>query len=122
MSSTLSDIKRSKKESLLFREISRLFMQTVLDDKRLDGFFVNRVQLSPDKGMCNVFIYSSMGKAAFDNVIDVLKLYKPSLRKAVSQALPSRYTPELKFVFDEQFDKQAKINDLIEKLKEEGQL
>ena len=117
-----SDIKRSKKESLLLREISRLFMQTVLDDPRLAGLFVNRVQLSPDRGMCTVFIYSSAGKEAFDEVFDTLKLYKPSLRKAVAHAMQSRYTPELKFVFDGQQDKQSKLNDLIEKLKDEGQL
>ena len=34
-----SSIKKSQKESLLFRAISQLFNQTMLDDKKLEGLF-----------------------------------------------------------------------------------
>lgn len=122
MSASPSDIKRSKKESQLLREISKLFMQTVLDDSRLDGLFVNRVQLSPDRGMCTVYLFTNKGKEFFDTSLETLKLYKPSLRRAISQLLPSRYTPDLRFAYDAQFEKQEKIDALFNKLKDEGQL
>jgi len=51
----VSKIKRSQKESLLLREISRLLHQLSLEDTELGGLFVNRVELSKNKGMC--FIY-----------------------------------------------------------------
>lgn len=48
----------------------------------------------------------------------VLKLYKPSLRKALSK-LPSRYAPELIFKYDEELEKQMKLEELMDKVKEQ---
>ena len=114
--SSVSTIKRAQKESLLFREISRLFMQTALDDTRLQGLCVNRVKLSPDKGVCTVYFYTAQGPEYFDQLLDVLKLYKPSLRKALASTIRSRYVPELIFAFDTHFEKQCRIETLISSL------
>ena len=45
----VSIIKKNQKEALLFREIATLFQATTWENKALNGFFVNRVELSPDK-------------------------------------------------------------------------
>ena len=97
-------------------------MQTTLDDPRLRDVFVNRVELSPDKGACYVFFYTAQGKDHFSDVLEFLKLYKPSLRKAIAHTLNGRYTPELIFRFDEQYEKQMKIENLLEKIKVDDQL
>ncbi len=120
MTSSLSHIKRSQKESLLFREISQLFLQATLDDPRLEGLFVNRVQLSPDKGLCTVFFYTPQGEEAFKEKRSILTLYKPSLRKALATSIRSRYTPNLSFKFDTQFEKHQRLEELIEQVKEKG--
>ncbi len=117
--SRVHDIKKAQKESYLLRTISQLFMRTAIDDPRLKDIFINRVDLSPDKGTCTVLFYTVHGKEYFRDILEVLKLYKPSMRKALSQELQSRYTPELVFKFDEQFEKQQKIEQLIEKVKVE---
>lgn len=117
MSSSVSNVKRAQKESLFFREISQLFMQTAMDDQRLQGIFVNRVQLSPDKGLCTVFFYTSQGEEYFNQVLPVLTLYKPSLRKALASTVKGRYVPDLLFKFDKQFEKQQRIEELIEKVR-----
>jgi len=118
---TVSDIKRSQRESLLMRTIAQLFQQTAMDDSRLSAVFVNRVQLSADKGCCTVYFYSTGGKEKFDEVLDILRVYKPSVRKALATTLNSRYTPELVFKFDEQFEKTLHIEKLFEKAKETDQ-
>ncbi|MFA6065755.1 MAG: ribosome-binding factor A [Candidatus Babeliaceae bacterium] len=119
--SSVSDIKRAQKESALLRIISNLFMQTALDDNRIKDVFVNRVTLSPDKGSCFVFFYSPKGEEYFHEMLKILILYKPSLRKAVAQSLQARYTPELIFKFDHHFEKTLKIEQLIDKAKGEDQ-
>lgn len=113
-----SAIKRAQKESLIQQEISKLLFQLMLDDTRLQGLFVNRVKLSPDKSVCTVFFYAANGRAEFDEKLGSLILYKPSLRKAISQIIPSRYVPEFIFKFDDQFEKQKRIDELLEKVKE----
>lgn len=114
---TVHHIKKSQRESLLLRAIAHLFQQTALDDSRLSSIFVNRVELSPDKGCCTVYFYTADGKQKFKELLEVLKLYKPSLRKALADSLKTRYTPELVFRFDEQFEKTLHIEKLFEKAK-----
>lgn len=119
-SASVSDIKRAQKESLLLREISQLFLQASIDEKALQGLSINRVKLSPDKGVCTVYFYTPQGQKFFDEVLPILKLYKPSLRKALSSQIRSRYTPELIFRYDEQYEKIMHIENLLEKVKKEG--
>lgn len=119
MTSSVSTIKKAQKESLLFREISKLFGQTILDDSRLMGLCVNRVKLSPDKGVATVYFYTAQGESHFNELFHVLVLYKPSLRKALAAKINQRYTPELVFKFDQNFEKQCRIESLLEKIKTE---
>lgn len=92
-------------------------MQTTLDDKRLEGIFVNRVKLSDDKGVCIVFFYTPGGLSEFKEKLPFILLYKSSLRKALAQSIDSRYTPELIFKFDDQFEQQQRLENILEKIK-----
>lgn len=74
MSGTVRNIKKAQKESLLFREISRLFMQTAMDDSRLQNVVLSRVTLSDDKGVCYIYFYSYKGKEHFNEVLSVKTL------------------------------------------------
>lgn len=112
-------IKRSQKESSLYRLISELIWQASLENKALQGIMVNRVELSPGKSICNVYFYTPQGKAHFESVLDDLKLYKPSIRKAIADSISARYAVDLVFKFDEQFEKTQRIEELIEKVKRE---
>ncbi len=92
-------------------------MQAALDDPRLNDVMIHRVQLSPDKGVCTVYFYTNQGEEHFKNILNVLVLYRPSLRKALASKIRSRYTPELIFRFDTQFEKQLRIDQLLEEQK-----
>jgi ribosome-binding factor A len=113
-------IKQSQRETQLLREISQLFRKTALDDPRLAGVFINRVQLSPDSGICTAYFYSVEGEEHFNQVLDILKLYRPSLRKALAERINRRYTPDLIFKYDTQFDKHERLEELFEKIKDES--
>lgn len=119
---SISDIKKAQKERVIQREVATLFMQASQDDPELAGIAVTRVELSPDKGMCYVYMYTDKGLDAFKEKLKYLKLFKPSLRKSLADRLKFRYTPDLTFVFDAQYEKEMEINTLFEKLKEEGEL
>jgi ribosome-binding factor A len=114
-------IKKAKKESQLLKELSRLFLQLMLDDHRLQGLTISRVSLSADKSICTIFFYAADGEEFFEQILPILILYKPSLRKSIAQQVPARYTPELVFKYDKKREKQQHLEELIDKLKEEGQ-
>jgi ribosome-binding factor A len=113
-----SAIKRAQKESLLLHVFSELLLQITLDDSRIQGIYVNRVKLSSDKSVCTIFFYTPDGPDTFNEKLGYLLLYKPSLRKAIAQAIPSRYVPELVFKFDDQFEKQQRVDELLDRIKE----
>ena len=92
-------------------------MQLTMNEPSLCDLFVNRVRLSPDKSHCTVYFYTAAGKEAFDEKLQLLILYKPSMRHALSQELQARYTPDLRFAFDDQFEKQQHIENLLDSIK-----
>lgn len=116
-----SIIKKAQRESLLLREISQLFLEKSLEDTELQNLFINRVELSNDKSTCYVFFYSSLGKEVFDRLFPHLKLYKPSLRKALASRIGGRYVPQIYFKFDDKLKKQLDIEHLIEKVSSENE-
>ena len=118
----IQDVKRAQKESFLLREVSTLFLRIALEDKLLHDFYVTRVELSPDKGWCTVFFHTARGFDFFNEHISHLISYKPSLRTALSKSLQSRYTPDLKFAYDQGVDKQNRMEEIFERLKDEGKL
>ena len=119
MTRALSDIRRAQKESLLLRELSSYFLQITMDDPRLKNVTLNRVKLSRDKGVCNLYFFTPNGFAAFQETLPFLILYKPSMRKALAQSINARYTPQLVFKYDESFEKFLEIDALFDSIKEE---
>jgi ribosome-binding factor A len=117
-----SEVRRARKESLLFRELSSFLMRITQNDSLLAGIFVSAVVLSPDKSSCSILFASANGKAYFEEHLGRLILYKPALRKALSQAIQARHTPQLIFKYDERFEKEQKLNTLFDQLKVEGKL
>lgn len=117
----VSEIKRAQKESLLFRELSGLFMKIVMEQPALQLLTLTHVKLSQDKGACSIYFYANGGRQAFEDSMSTLILYKPSMRKALSQSIPGRYTPELIFRFDEQFEKQQRMEKILDTIKTEEQ-
>jgi len=118
-SKTSSETRRAQKESLLRKELSKIFLDVKLNDPSFESIFINRVRLSPDKGTVHVFFYTDKGEQFFKEKFPLLVLYKPSIRKALSQLVSSRYTPQIIFKFDKAFEKQRGIEQLLDKIKEE---
>lgn len=116
------DVKHAQREAFLYREIASLLSRLMANEPQLSGMFINRISLSPDRGLCTVYFYAPAGRDAFKKQLPTLILYKPSLRDAIAKALQSRYTPEIRFAYDDLYDKQRRVEDLIEQLKTEGKL
>ena len=117
--SRISTIKTAQKESVLLRLISQLVHEATLEHPAFAGLYVSRVQLSPGKSNCTVFFYTVQGADHFSALLDDLKLYKPSIRKAIATRVNARYTVDLLFKFDEQFERTQRIEQLLEKVKDE---
>lgn len=115
------EIKREKKKSLFLREITRLVQDLSTDNPMVAQAYVTRVDFSADYGMVYVYFatFNECSEEAFNKVLEQLKLYKPSMRKALAARIPSRYTPDLVFFYDKTKEKEIKINQLLDKVSQE---
>lgn len=118
-SKRVTEIKKAQKEKLLFREISHLFLQLTTDNQLLRDLTISRIALSDDKSICTVYFFSPKGSEHFKEQLELLKLYRPSLRKSIASTIKARYTPDLMFKFDDQYEKGEKITQILDKIKTE---
>lgn len=113
--SRVSSIKQAQKETLFFRELSDLFMRIKLDDSRLTPLTISRVSLSPDRKNITIYLRTHpVDENVYKELLQVLVLYKPSLRTALAKRIPARAVPEILFRYDKNFEKQRRIEELLE--------
>ena len=112
-------IKREQKRSLLLKSISELVRQVAADEPALLPLFVTRIELSRDTGVCYVYFSTHTDRNAFEEGLKILKLYKPSMRKALAGAIQSRYVPQLVFKYDESKEKERRVTNLLDKVQRE---
>ena len=115
------EIKREKKKSLFLHEITTLVQALAGDDPIVARVYVTRVDFSADYGICYVYFstFGEFSESTFNEVLDRLKLYKPSMRKALAERIPGRYTPDLVFFYDKSKEKEFKLNQLLDKVSQE---
>ena len=87
-----------------------------MDHAELRGLTLNRVELSPDKSHCFVYFWCPGGVEEFSTKLEHLKLFKPSLKKAIAQEINSRYVPDIRFRFDAMHEKQQHIESLLDQV------
>ena len=102
----------------MLKEIAALVQEISMDEPKLLTVFITYITLSKDGGICYVYFSTYTNKEAFDEALEILKLYKPSMRKALAQTGHSRYVPNLRFLYDEAKEKERKINKLLDDVSE----
>lgn len=110
-------IRHEQKKSRLLRAVSQLFHSIAFDHKELSTLMVTRVDISADSGICYVFFTSLTAREGFEASFPTLKLFKPSLRSALAREIPSRYVPDLVFMFDDELEKQRGLEALLDTVK-----
>lgn len=122
--STVADVKRERKKSLFLRELS-VFIDTIAEEQpAVREVYLSRLELSADGGICYLYFAAIApldadqpgAEERYVHALDVLKLYRPSLRKALAHGLQARYTPELMFLFDAKREQLDRINELLDKV------
>ena len=97
-----------------------LFRALVREDETFASIFPTRSDSAPDGSILYVYFAGNEGQEAVEEAIGRLILYKPSLRKALSQQVPARYTPQLSFKYDASFEKVQRIERLLGDIASEG--
>lgn len=118
-SSRVGSIKRGQKESLIRKEMGVMLQQLATEYEALRGLIISRVQLSDKKSVATIYFYTPDGEKVFDQKLQELKLFKPSLRKALADHIKGRYVPEIVFRFDRTVEKKLAIEKTLDQIKDE---
>jgi ribosome-binding factor A len=109
-----SDVKRAVRVGERLREeVARLLFS--LRDPRLAGATVTRAELTDDLKLARVYVRPGEGIEPKDLVKGFIAA-SPRIRREVSEALKLRYSPEMKFFFDEGLDHQNRIEELLREI------
>jgi ribosome-binding factor A len=116
-----SNVKRERRKSLFLREITALVQELSSQEPFVANLYVSKVDISDNSGICYIYMtsFKEPGQEMFDQALPILKLYKPSIRKAFAQRVQTRYAPDLVFVYDKGKEKERRITELLDKVQTE---
>lgn len=96
-----------------------------LEDPRLAGVTVTRVQMTDDLRLAKVYVHSADPAANTDerrqrDILKGLSSASHRLRRVLGDTLELRFVPELRFFYDSGMDHARRIEELLAEIREEG--
>lgn len=76
---------------------------------------VSEVRVSPDLKHATAFVMS-LGGSEMENILPALNDHAHVFQKEINRAVKMKFTPRLRFVRDDTFEKAARMDDLIRNL------
>jgi ribosome-binding factor A len=114
-------VRRERVQAEMGRELSSAL--GVLNDPRLLGLSITRVELSEDLRVARVLVRITVGDddpARRKRASTALERAAGRLRGEVGRALGLRYAPELRFRYDEGPDAAARVDELLAEIEGES--
>ena len=92
-----------------------------LEQEALKFITITKVELTRDMRLAKVYFSGFKKEDNCDpqSLVSLMLKNRGAIRKELSLKLNLRHTPELKFYYDDSIEYAQKINDIINKIKEE---
>lgn len=84
-----------------------------LQDPRIEMATISGVKMSPDLRVADVYITVFGEKKKMREALEGFKKSKGFIKKSIAPKLGLKYMPDLRFVWDDTFDKAARMDELI---------
>lgn len=99
---------------LIRRTLSDILLRGDLHDPELAGISitVGEVRTSPDLRVATAYVLPLGGKDS-DAILAALNRARGELRRALSREVRLKFSPELRFVVDESFDRMDRTRDML---------
>ncbi len=104
-----------------FRQELSALLARGLKDPRITGFVtVTGAKMSPDLKEATVYVSIHAEAVERDRTLAGLKAAATFLQREVSRTIGLRYTPHLRFVYDESVERGDRIDRLLREAKRQG--
>lgn len=84
-----------------------------MQDPRIEMATISSVKLTPDLRVATVYITIFGDKERTFQALEGFKSAKGFIKKRIASKLGLKYMPDLKFAYDDSFDKAAQMDELI---------
>ncbi len=84
-----------------------------MQDPRMDLATISHVKLSSDLKIARIYITFSGSNIRLKEAMDGFNNSKGFIKKKIAPKLGLKYMPDLRFVYDDTFDRAAKLDELI---------
>ena len=111
--------RRERGDSFIKEELT-LLLRNAVRDPRVAPLTITDVELTPDRRIARVYVACYEGEEALQEGLKGLESAKGFLRREIGRVLRWRFTPELEFRVDRSWEYGAKIDALLEKIRQEG--
>ena len=113
--------------SVRLQQVSEMFQHAIsqmlihdLNDPNLRGARITQIVFTPDLKLAKIYYYSEGGE---DDAARILKGFvrsKNFIRKELGVRVPLKFSPELKFYYDNTFDEKLRIDTLFQQIEAES--
>lgn len=106
-----NNFKKTKFEERLLHEINSL-LRTGISDSRLQRVSITKVEMSPDYGYATVF-WDTFDSHTRGDAKAAIEAAAGRIRSELAKVLEVRHVPSISFIYDNQFEEEKKIMDLL---------
>ena len=114
MAKKSNSFKKEIYEERLLNEINGLLRSGGTNDGRLARVSITKVELSPDYGYATVS-WDTYDSGTRGDAKTAIEASAGRIRSELAKVLEVRHVPALTFIYDNQFEEEKKIMDLIKK-------
>lgn len=114
----MADVKRAIRVAERVREELASLIANTVKDPRARGVVVSRVEMPDDLRSARVYIRLLEGGDEDERASAIVGLTRaaPLLRREITNAAGLRYAPELRFFYDDGYDKALRIDELLHEI------
>ncbi|MFH1784693.1 MAG: 30S ribosome-binding factor RbfA [bacterium] len=109
--------KRTDRINRLLQQHISSIIQRDVKNPRIGFVTVTKVSISRDLRHAKIFVSILGEKDKRDQSLDALTKATPFIRREIAARIKLRYTPEIRFYYDETIEKAVRIFSLLEEVK-----
>ncbi|NLG48741.1 MAG: 30S ribosome-binding factor RbfA [Chloroflexi bacterium] len=114
----MPSFRRERANSFIQQELTML-LKNAIKDPRIAALTITEVELTQDRRIARVYVGSFGDEETVREGLEGLESAKGFLRRKLGESLHWRFTPELEFRVDRSWQYGAKIDAILESLKQE---
>lgn len=97
------------------KELSQIILYE-MRDPRLHGAYITTVVFTPDLRLAKIYFNASGGRVREPEILEGFESSKGFLRRELSDRVEMKFSPDLKFYFDESSEEKDRIDRLFDQL------